>query len=143
MSKSVQNTSAKLLILFAIGGAIYSLIEIAWRGYTHISMFIAGGICFVLVGGINNFFPWSLGIIQQTLMAAFFITLVELIAGLVVNVRLGLGVWDYSGLPFNFMGQISLLYSLLWMPLALFAIFLDDWLRFVLFDEKKPHYTIV
>ena len=42
------------------------------------------------------------------------ITLVELIAGFVVNILLGWGVWDYSGLPLNFMGQISALYSVLW-----------------------------
>ena len=132
----------KLLILFLIGGAVYALIEIAWRGYTHISMFVAGGICFVLVGGINNFFPWSLGIIQQTAIAAAVITATELIFGLVLNVWLGLDVWDYSALPFNFMGQISLLYFVLWMPLSVIAILLDDWLRHFLFKEKKPHYTL-
>jgi len=105
-------------------------------------MFLVGGLCFVLIGGINNYLPWSLGIVQQSLIGAVIITVVELVAGLVVNVWLGLGVWDYSGLPLNFMGQISLLFFVLWIPLATVGIFIDDWLRYKLFGEEKPHYTI-
>jgi uncharacterized membrane protein len=53
---------------------------------------------------------------------------------------LGLGVWDYSGLPLNVLGQISLLYSVLWMPLVVFAVWLDDFLRWKLWGEERPRY---
>jgi uncharacterized membrane protein len=129
-------------MLFLIGGAVYYGIEILWRGYSHISMFIVGGICFVLIGSINNHFPWHLGVVQQTLIAVVIITTLEFITGLIVNVWLGLGVWDYSDQPFNLMGQICLLYVILWIPLAVFAIFLDDWARYFLFKEERPHYTL-
>ena len=132
----------KLFSLLLWGGFIYYIIELMWRGHSHPSMFLVGGLCFVLIGGINNYLPWSLGIVQQSLIGAVIITAVELIAGLIVNVWLGLGVWDYSNLPLNFMGQISLLFFVLWIPLATVAIFIDDWLRYKLFDEEKPHYTI-
>ena len=43
----------KHFILFLIGGGIYLAIELWWRGYSHPSMFVLGGICFVFVGLIN------------------------------------------------------------------------------------------
>lgn len=46
-----------------VGGLVYILIELIWRGHTHISMFILGGICFVAIGFINEVFPWSLGLL--------------------------------------------------------------------------------
>jgi hypothetical protein len=50
----------KYLFLFLFGGASYNLIEILWRGHTHWTMFILGGLCFVLVGLINNLFSWDM-----------------------------------------------------------------------------------
>jgi uncharacterized membrane protein len=105
-------------------------------------MFIVGGICLLLLGAINNYLPWRMGLAWQALLGAGIITAVEFIAGLIVNIWLGLGVWDYSGLPLNLFGQISLLYSLYWIPLAVVGIFLDDFLRWKLFGEQTPKYTI-
>ena len=36
----------RFFLLFFIGGALYGLIEILWRGYTHPSMPVLGGLCF-------------------------------------------------------------------------------------------------
>lgn len=130
----------KLLVLFFIGGTLYVCIEFLWRGYSHISMFFLGGICFVLVGEINELFPWELGFIWQCLIGALVITAAELVTGLVVNMWLGLNVWDYSGLPGNVLGQICPQFSLLWVLLSGIAIVLDDYLRYWLFGEEKPHY---
>ena len=44
----------KLLVLAVIGGAIYVGIEMLWRGHSHPSMFILGGLCFVSIGLIRN-----------------------------------------------------------------------------------------
>ena len=133
----------KLFILFLIGGTAYFCIEVLWRGNSHISMLIVGGICFILIGAVNNHFPWSLGLVQQTLISALVITVVEFISGMLINIGIDLNVWDYSTLPFNLFGQICLLYSVLWIPLSVIGIFLDDWLRCKLFKEEKPHYTII
>lgn len=133
----------KLCILALIGGITYVLIELAWRGYSHISMFILGALCFVLLGGINEFLPWELGFIWQMLIGAGIVTILELIVGIVVNVWLGLEVWDYSNLPFNFMGQICLPFSFAWTLLSGIAIVVDDYLRYWLFGEEKPHYKIL
>lgn len=133
----------KLCILALIGGITYVLIELAWRGYSHISMFILGAFCFVLLGGINEFLPWELGFVWQMLIGAGIVTILELIVGIVVNVWVGLEVWDYSNLPFNFMGQICLPFSFAWTLLSGVAIVVDDYLRYWLFGEEKPHYKIL
>ena len=133
----------KLCILALIGGITYVLIELAWRGYSHISMFILSALCFVLLGGINEFLPWELGFVWQMLIGAGIVTILELIVGIVVNVWLGLEVWDYSNLPFNFMGQICLPFSFAWTLLSGVAIVVDDYLRYWLFGEEKPHYKIL
>ena len=139
---SARKSLIKLLILWLIGGIVYYVIEILWRGYSHPSMFILGGLCFILIGGINNWFPWSLGLLWQSLIGAVVVTIAELLAGLIVNVWFKWGVWDYSTLPINLFGQVCLYYTILWIPLSTFAIWLDDFLRHVLFNEKKPHYTL-
>ena len=133
----------KLCVLALIGGITYMLIELAWRGYSHISMFILGSICFLLLGGINEFLPWELGFVWQMLIGAGIVTILELIFGIVVNVWLELEVWDYSNLPFNFMGQICLPFSFAWTLLSGVAIVVDDYSRYLLFGEEKPHYKIL
>lgn len=70
------------------------------------------------------------------------VTVAEFVAGLILNVWLGLGIWDYSDMPGNILGQICPQFSFAWLGLSLVAIVLDDWLRYWLFREDKPHYTI-
>jgi uncharacterized membrane protein len=104
--------------LAALAGAIlYPLIELLWRGRTHISMALAGAICAALIWLLSE----RLGrgsLLLRVFVAASLITLVELIFGVVCNLLLGLGVWDYSGMPMNFLGQICLPYFLMWVLLA-------------------------
>lgn len=133
---------SKNLFLFAVGGLLYYLIEILWRGYSHISMFILGGICFVLIGLINEFYDWNMPLWKQMLIASLVVTVAEFVAGAILNIWLGLDIWDYSNLRFNLLGQISLGYSILWFFLSLPALFLDDWLRWKLFEEEKPRYKL-
>ena len=94
----------KEAILAIIGGITYVIIELIWRGHIHISMFILGGICFVVIGLINEVFPWDFGLLWQSLIGSVIITVCEFITGVIVNIWLGLGVWDYSTLPFNILG---------------------------------------
>lgn len=70
------------------------------------------------------------------------VTGAELVTGMILNVWLGLGVWDYSGMPFNYKGQICLPFSILWIFVSIAAVVLDDWLRYWLFGEEHPHYTL-
>ncbi len=130
----------KLLFLFGTGGLLYNLLELAWRAWSHWTMFFLGGLCFICLGLINEVIPWKMPLWQQALIGACIITALEFLTGCVVNLWLGWGVWDYSGMPGNILGQICPQYFGLWLPVSLVGIVLDDWLRFLLFEEEKPHY---
>jgi uncharacterized membrane protein len=129
-------------ILFIIGGFIYAGIEIGLRGFTHWSMFIVGGLCFVIIGLLNEWYSWDIPLFLQMLYGAFVITALELISGYILNIKLGWNIWDYSGRPFNFYGQICLLNSCLWFLLSGIGILLDDVIRNIWFDGEEPRYKI-
>ena len=132
----------KYLLLFGIGGIIYIILELLWRGWSHWTMFILGGACFVCLGLINEVIPWNMPLWKQVLIGAFIITALEFLTGCIVNLWLGWGIWDYSKLPGNILGQICPEFFMLWLAIALAGIILDDWLRYWLFDEELPHYIL-
>lgn len=132
----------RLLTLFAIGGFSYMGIEILWRGYTHWTMGIVGGLCFVLIGLINEIFTFQMLLWVQDLIAAVLVTIIELVSGIVINIVFKLGVWDYSNVPFNILGQVCLPYMILWFLLANVAIVVDDFIRWKLFQEEFPKYRL-
>lgn len=129
------------LVLWGIGGLLYVILEVIWRGYSHWTMFLVGGICFLLIGAINEVFPWEMPFLLQCLIGALTVTAVEFLSGCIINVWLGWHVWDYSDMPFNLWGQICLPFSCLWTLISAVAIVLDDYLRYWLFKEEKPHYV--
>lgn len=136
----------KYLLLFIIGGTVYITIEIIWRKLmgshsTHWTMFILGGLCFLLIGEINEFLPWDVPFWQQCAIGTVFVLILEFVFGCILNLWLGLGIWDYSNTPLNLLGQISLPFAVAWYFLAALAIIMDDWLRYRLFGEEKPHYN--
>ncbi|MCQ2436475.1 MAG: putative ABC transporter permease [Clostridia bacterium] len=103
---------------FLFGGFGYGLIEVIWRGRTHISMVITGGVCYLLLRLIGMKMA-DRGILLRCAAGAVGITATEFAVGCVVNLGLGLGVWDYSSMSFNLLGQVCLLYSVLWFLLCL------------------------
>ena len=133
----------KALALFLTGGEAYTVVELLWRGWTHPSMFLLGGVCFLVLGALNEYLPWEMPLAAQVVIGDVLVTVLELATGLIVNVWLGLGVWDYSNLPGNLWGQICPQFMALWIPLVLVAILLDDLLRWRLFGEEKPKYRIL
>jgi len=113
----------KFSFLFYLGGMCYTGLELLWRGFTHWSMFLLGGLCFVLVGKLKRLrsgLPLPLILTE----AALLITLLELGCGLLVNRTYR--VWDYRHLPMNFLGQICLPFTLLWIPVSLLAMLLYE-----------------
>lgn len=130
------------IIMFFTGGFLYCTIEILARGYSHISMLLAGGTCFLLAGVIENLLGNSASLISQMFLCSIMITLVELFVGLIVNRQMHLNVWDYSGQQYNFQGQICLLYSNLWFLLSCPLILLHDFMEFLLLGIPFPHYHI-
>lgn len=139
MNKSLKELF-KVVILFLIGGLAYCGIEILWRGHTHWTMGVLGGFCFVIIGGLNNYIPWEMKLWKQAVTGSLVVTSCEFIAGIILNLFLGLHIWDYSNMPFNLLGQICLPFTVLWFFLSIVCIFVDDWLRYTLFYEEKPKY---
>lgn len=132
----------KLLFLFVTGGLLYNVLELAWRSWTHWTMFFLGGACFVSMGLINELIPWVMPIWQQMVIGACIITGLEFVTGCIVNLLLGWGVWDYSQMPGNLLGQICPQYFGLGLLAALAGIILDDCLRHWWWGEEQPHYNI-
>ena len=133
----------KYAALFCTGGLIYFLIEILYRGYSHPSMFILGGVCFLLCGMLNERFSWDMPLTAQMGICAVMITVMEFLFGVVLNIWLGLNIWDYSHMPFNILGQVCLPFSAAWYALSAVAIMLDDYMRYWFFGEEKPRYKLL
>lgn len=104
-------------ITFCTGALGYGAVELAWRGSTHWTMLLAGGLALLLIEGISDGLRLPLALQAATAAAA--ITLLELAAGLVCNRLLGWQVWDYSRQWGNLWGQVCPLYSLFWFALCL------------------------
>ena len=99
---------------FATGFAGYPLLEMLWRGRTHWSM--------ALAGGLSLLFAYPICTKKSGRMVcckiAGIITAIELVFGIIFNIILRKNVWDYSGMRFNLWGRICLPYCLLWLLLA-------------------------
>lgn len=141
MQKQLKLLS-KYLFLFCVGGLLYMSIEMLYRGHTHWTMGILGGVSFISIGLINEVLSWDTPLAIQALIGSIMITLYEFIAGTILNIVLGLNVWDYSNLPLNILGQICLSFSIIWYFLSIVGICLDDFLRWKFFGEEKPRYKI-
>lgn len=114
--------------LFCLGGGLYAVLELLYRGRTHGSMFLLGGVCFLVLGRLRRLrLSWPV----LTLLGAAAITAGELVTGLMVN--RDYSVWDYRALPANFLGQICLQFSLLWLPISLLGMGM-----YGVLEEKLP-----
>lgn len=138
----------KNLFIFIEGGLIYEFIEVCYKGahghHDRISwtMAVLGGLCFLINGLTNKWFTYEMPLWLQSIIGSIEVLFFEFISGLILNVWLGLNVWDYSDLSGNIMGQICPQFGLYWLFLALICVFLDDLIRWKFFGEEKPHYHV-
>ncbi len=114
--------NVNLFVIFGLGAVCYGLIEVITRGYTHPSMLLAGGICFISMWYIDKM---KINFIIKCILSATVITTVELIFGCVFNIVLKYDVWDYSHEPFNLLGQICLKFFVIWCFLSAGGILLS------------------
>ncbi len=114
----------KSILIFLIGATLYPLMEISWRGHSHYTMAFAGGVCLILIDKICCQKMVGYFIIYKCLIGSVIITTIELIIGIICNQILFMRIWDYSHLPLNVMGQISLPFSALWFFITIPAMFI-------------------
>lgn len=136
-----SRTLDREVLLFLVGGFLYCMIELLFRGRTYLSMMILGGVCFMVIGLINEYFR-GMPLISQMFISSIIITVLEFLTGCALNLWLHIGVWDYSDQPYNLLGQICLLFTNAWFFLSLVGIILDDYLRHILFHKKMPKYHL-
>lgn len=110
--KIVKNTAVA-----GCGGLIYLVIELLWRGRTSLSMFFLGALCFFILGIIQKKSA-GVPVFVKALTGACIITVLEFIFGCILNLYLRLDVWSYYDRPFNILGQVCLLYFVLWLGLS-------------------------
>lgn len=137
-----KKTILKYFILGWFGGSTYCSLEVIFRGRSHWSMVALAFILFLLIGELNEVFPWETSLAKQGIIGACMVTVLEFITGCIVNIWLGWDVWDYSNMPLNILGQVCLPFSLLWILLSIVCIIVDDYLRYLMFNERIPHYYL-
>lgn len=112
------------LPVFLIGAVLYNFIEILFRGYTHWTMGIVGGVCMVTLchtfGKVLRMAWW-----KKCLLGAVIITGLELVTGCIVNLWMGWNIWDYSQRRFQFLGQVCLLFSVFWFFLCIPVVWIS------------------
>lgn len=129
--------AAEVLLVLFFGGTVYCSAEMLWRRRTHISMALCGALCFFVLYRLEELPRFrSLPLAVRAAAGAAVITAAEFVTGCAVNLWLGLGVWDYSGVPFSFLGQICLPFSALWFLLCLAAYPVCDALRRFVFGRR-------
>jgi len=116
MIRAVMKMNTQIFGVFTVGAVGYGLIEILWRGHTHWTMLIAGGLCFLIMYYIANYLPLPLP--AKYLLSGAAISVVELLTGLLVNLWLRWDVWDYSGMRLNLLGQICPFFCCAWVLLS-------------------------
>ena len=104
--------------LFLSGALGYTLLEVLWRGYSHWSMALAGGLSLVTLVHVFQKLK-NAPLYFKSLIGGGIVTVIEFVFGIIFNRILGMGVWDYSGVRGNILGQICPVYSILWCLLCL------------------------
>lgn len=99
--------------LFLVGFVGYPLLEMAYRGRTHYSMALAGGLATTLIGRVSRMRG---GLPAKACLCGLGITAIEGACGLIWNRRHQ--VWDYRRQPLNWRGQVCAGYTTLWCLLS-------------------------
>ena len=116
------------IFTFLGGLVIYPIIELLYRGWTHWTMSILGGFCFMaaylIYEGLSHRPLW-----WRAVVSAVVVTQLEFITGMIVNRALYWNVWDYSERWGNVAGQICPLFSFFWFLLSLATMLLFRFLE--------------
>ena len=135
--KMTENLLARNFLKCLFGGVGYGLIEIIWRGYTHPSMVITGGLCFAMICSVNGRLSRRPLWLRSAACTAG-VTLTEFCVGMLVNHVWNMGVWDYSDEWMHLLGQICPLYTAFWFGLCLMLSFALPRIRLSVISMNLP-----
>ena len=137
------------VLMWTWGGAAYFLLEVAYktaRGEPERiswTMLVLAAILCIPIERAGAEMPWDVPMWMQAAGCAVLVTATELIAGLILNVWIGLGVWDYSDLWGNLWGQICPQFAAIWWGLCLVFIPVFDWMRYAVAGGERPRYRVI
>jgi len=121
-----------------LGAVIYSFIEVLFRGFTHWTMALTGGLAYLLIYIVNTKAKTK-SLILRCLAGCAIITSLEFIVGCIVNRKFNMSVWDYSNQPGHLLGQICPLFSAIWFLISFPAMLLSFFIKGKLFSENKKN----
>lgn len=133
----------RLVFFYCFAGGLYMTLELICRQRTEYHMFYLAGIIGLLLLVINEWLSYDTDFILQVIIGGTVAILGELVCGLLFNQDFH--IWDYRNLPYNFMGQIQLYFSLLWYVLSAICIPVLDYIDYHMFPRRgieKPYYVI-
>lgn len=134
---------SEFLVLVALGGTIYYTFEMLFRGFSHWSMFLLGGISLAFFAWQGLWMGWTDSLWMQVIRCSVFVTAGEFITGIIVNKWMRWAVWDYSDQPFQLFGQICAPFAILFSGLCVVGIFLSAYLLHWVYGEKKPYFHVL
>ena len=134
---------SEYLFLGALGGSLYYSLEWTFRGFSHWSMFLLGGISMMFFGAQGLAVHWRDPLWIQVLRCTLFVVAGEFTTGIIVNKWLRWAIWDYSDQPLNLFGQICIPFIILFSGLCAIGIVLCGYLLCWMYGEKKPKYRIL
>lgn len=135
------------ILLWFWAGGVYFFAEVIWKtaqGRPETISWTMFALAIILAIPMERFgaeLPWEMPLIAQAGISALAVIATEFVAGLILNVALGLRIWDYSNMPGNIMGQICPQFALLWFVVSIIGIVLMDWMRYAVEGGEKPHYV--
>lgn len=129
--------------LWLLGGTMYYSFEMIFRGFSHWTMFVLGGVCMIFFAFQGRGTHFSEPLWKQVIRCTIFVTASEFITGIIVNKWLNLAVWDYSDQPFHLFGQICLPFAIIFSGLCTAGILVSGYLLHWLFGEEKPQYHVL
>jgi len=151
----------KYASLFFLIGWLYIAVEIFLRvlsrdkfvsttpvgsliGWSSLWMVLVGGLAGFGIGFMDEVKKFKiLPMMVQSIIGAIYVTIVELLCGLVLNKLFHLGIWDYSNQSVNLLGQISLVTSFIWLLITPACLWLDNVLRHYMYGQEKPEPLII
>ena len=135
--------TGKCIFLTVIGGSIYYTFELLFRGFSHWTMYLLGGICFLFMYIQGKLTLWKENMVKMVFRCTVFVASAEFITGIIVNKYFKLHVWDYSDQPFHIWGQICLPFTIIVSGLSVFGILLSGYIGYWFFGEEKPDFHIL
>lgn len=137
------------VLLWVWTGTLYFFIEVVWKtasGRPETVSWTMLLLAVILAVPLERFgceLPWEMPLAAQAAVCGTAVTAAEFGAGLVLNVWLGMGVWDYSGMAGNLMGQVCPQFLLVWTALSAVGIVMLDWMRYAVEGGERPRYRLL